>query len=69
MSDKQKRINIRGYLPEKAATSTTIRFFIYLAGLIVLIGYLFYALRQPKLTRQSDKSPSSIVLDSLEFSH
>ena len=60
---------MRGYLPAKASTGTTVRFSIYLVILITVVAYLFFALKNYKPKTQSVKSPSSIELEDLELSH
>ncbi len=69
MRDKPKRINVRGYLPEKASSATTLRFVIYLAGLIILIGYLIYALKQPIKKNNPIDHPTELLIEDLEISH
>lgn len=66
---KRKKIILKGHLPRKASSGTSLRLIIYLIAVVIFVGYLFYALSRPKTISTQSVSPSELLIDDLEISH
>lgn len=66
---KRQKINLKGALPRKAKSGTSLRLFIYLIAVVIFVSYLIIALKKPKTVVKNQASPSELTIEDLELSH